>query len=363
MQVKSLKISSFRNIHSCALKLSESINVFYGKNGSGKTNLLEAIFILLLARSPRRATDSIMLKESAEFYRVEGEVHTNGKSDEIAVAYQIGGRKKITIGQISARASELFENFCAVSTSPDDAELLSGAPARRREFVNIYLSQASQKYIADLSDYQKALAQKNAFLKQQDNTGETPYDDLMVKYGTAVIMARRKFLNAVGRYAVANYEKISGGQRLGISYIPSVAIDGNTGDADVIEQNFRKKLTRFRERERILQTALVGPHRDDVEFLIRDLPARTHGSQGEIRTAAISLKLAVFDYLKEIRKVTPVLLLDEIFAELDAGRQEMLIKQFGRFGQIFLTTASSVPETLAAQARKFRIENGAVIPD
>ena len=209
MQVKSLDITSFRNIESCNLKFSDSINVFYGKNGSGKTNLLEAIFVLLLARSPRRAGDSVMVKEAADFYRVEGEVHTDGKSDEIAVAFESGGRKRITISQVPARASELFENFCAVSTSPEDSALLAGPPAGRREFVNIYLSQASPRYIADLTDYQKALAQKNAFLKQENNSGETPYDDLMVKYGTAVMLARRNFLNAVRSSAGRNDRPLS----------------------------------------------------------------------------------------------------------------------------------------------------------
>ncbi|UCD93857.1 MAG: hypothetical protein JSU69_08800, partial [Candidatus Zixiibacteriota bacterium] len=157
--------------------------------------------------------------------------------------------------------------------------------------------------------------------------------------------------------------KISGGQSLGLVYTPSVAVNDDAVDADAIAANFTGKLAGYRERERIMQTALVGPHRDDVEFSIRDFPAHSHGSQGEIRTAAISLKLAVFDYLKDIRKVAPILLLDEIFAELDRDRREMLIEQFGRFGQIFLTTASDVPETLTAKARKFRIENGTVTPE
>jgi DNA replication and repair protein RecF len=165
-------------------------------------------------------------------------------------------------------------------------------------------------------------------------------------------------LDEVGRDAAEHYNKISGGQKLTTVYKPSVRIDDGT-----IERNFAEKLVRYKERERLLQTCLVGPHRDEVEFFIRGFPARSHGSQGEIRTAAVSLKLAVFDYLKAIRRVTPILLLDEIFAELDADRVGMLVELFGRFGQIFLTTASEIPLALAGDARKFRIENGTVVQE
>jgi len=358
MLVNSLETATFRNIESCHIQFSDAVNIFYGKNGSGKTNLLEAIFVLLLARSPRSAADQIMIRDSADFFRVTGDVEIEGMSHQIAVACQKGGRKRITIDKISVRASELFEKCTAVSTAPDDVELLGGPPAKRREFINIYLSQASQRYIADLSDYNKVLAQKNAFLRQENNLGETPYDDLLIKYGSSIIIARKAFLDEIGRNAAEHYNGISGGQKLSTVYKPSVRIDDGA-----IEDNFAEKLARYKERERAIQTCLVGPHRDEVEFFIRDFPARSHGSQGEIRTAAISLKLAVFDYLKAIRKVTPILLLDEIFAELDAERVGMLVELFGRFGQIFLTTASEIPLALAGDARKFRIENGAVIQE
>lgn len=363
MLVKSIELNFFRNLGTTRIEFSDGVNVFYGKNGAGKTNLLEAVFVLMLARSPRGVTDSVMLAEGAEYYRLEGEIDLSGRMHELAVAYQSGGRKKITIDKISARASELFETCTAVSTAPEDIELLSGPPSNRREFVNIYLSQASKKYMTDLIDYQKVLAQKNAYLKQDNNAGETLYDDLLIKYGCYIMLARKAYLDAIAESAAKNYAVISRGQNLNLEYRPSVKIDNDDWSETAIQDHFAAKLRRYHERERAMQTAMVGPHRDDIDFSIRNLPARSHGSQGELRTSAVSLKLAVFDYLRKVRGVKPVLLLDEIFAELDPGRKEMLVELFGEFGQIFLTSASEIPETLLARARRFKIENGDVFPE
>ncbi|MEW5924729.1 MAG: DNA replication/repair protein RecF [Candidatus Zixiibacteriota bacterium] len=363
MLVKSIELDFFRNLGTTRIEFADGVNVFYGKNGAGKTNLLEAIFLLMLARSPRGVNDAVMLAEGAEYYRLEGVVEFSGHEHDIAVAYQAGGRKRITIDKIAVRAAELFETCAAVSTAPEDIELLSGGPSNRREFVNIYLSQASKKYMSDLIDYQKVLAQKNAYLKQVNNAADTPYDELLINFGSNIMMARKAYLDAIAVNAAKNYSLISRGQNLTMEYQPSVRIENDDWGEGSIREHFAAKLRRNRERERVMQTAMVGPHRDDIDFSIRNLPARSHGSQGELRTSAVSLKLAVFNYLKKVRGVNPVLLLDEIFAELDSGRKEMLVELFGEFGQIFLTSASEIPETLMSRARRFKIENGDVFPE
>jgi DNA replication and repair protein RecF len=304
-----------------------------------------------------------MLKENAEVYRLEGMVTASGRAYQLAVAYQNGGRKKITIDKSSIKAAEMYEHFTVVSAAPDDAEILAGAPSHRRDFLNIYLSQASLKYLYNLIDYQKALEQKRSFLKQNGNDGETPYDELLVRYGSQMMLERLGFIESLKEKTTRHYEKISGGQNFKMVYNPSVPIETSSASTEQIETAFCARLEKFRERERILQMSLVGPHRDELDFSINDYPARTHSSQGELRTAAISLKLAVFEYLKEHRRETPLLLLDEIFAELDSGRRDRLIESFGEFGQLFLTTAAEIPDSLACAARKFRMEKGIVIPE
>ncbi len=360
MLVQNLKAVGFRNFESADLSFDSGLNIFNGRNGSGKTNLLEAVFVLTLGRSQRGAADSVMLRENDDYYRLSGEIEIEGKVEEAAIAYQRGGRKKITIDKVGARASELFRHYTAVATSPEDIEILSGSPSHRRNFIDLYLSQASQKYLADLTDYQKALAQKNAFLKQDNNSGDTPYDDLLIDYGSKVMKHRLDFISSIMPTIAETYKSISGGHPITVQYNPSVSLADGIEDIDEIMTAFGNRLREVRERERIMQTAMTGPHRDDIDIAIRDLPARAYGSQGELRTAAISLKIAVYRYLKKVRRATPVLLMDEIFAELDDSRREMMIELFDEVGQVFITTASEIPDILLAKGRRFIIKRGAI---
>lgn len=357
MHLESIKISNFRNFLSSYLEFDNKINVFHGHNGSGKTNLLESIFVVLLGRSARGAGDSVVLKNDEDYYRLESTVIRNGSETKFAVAYQKNHRKKITKDKIDIKTSELFRENSAVFASPSDIEILAGAPSGRREFLNIYISQVSSQYLSDLSEYQRILAQKNAFLKQ-NSQGDCLFDELLVKTGSRIMHTRQEFIKVVSGSASMYYDKISGSHKFSAAYKPSVYLESNDFNQDEIKTAFQLKVQKYYERERIMQTALVGPHRDDIEFMIRDYPARTHGSQGELRTAAISLKLAVFDYIKEIRGHTPVLLLDEIFAELDNNRRDMLIESFDNFGQVFITTASAIPESLSQTAKSFLIKDG-----
>lgn len=361
MQINNIKLISFRNFETGSLEFSDSINVFSGKNGSGKTNLLEAIFVLLLGRSQRGAPDKLLLREGDEYYRLEGQLMSNNKHCLSAIAYQRGGRKRIQIEQVTAKTSELFERHSAVSSAPEDIAILSGPPSSRRDFINLYLSQASPRYIADLTDYQKALTQKNAFLKQENNSGETPYDDLLVEYGAQVMLARYNFLEKIKSTASSAYKKISKGMNFITTYNPSVALPESDVSLDNIKSSFSEKLKKYSIRERMVQVALVGPHRDEIDFTIGEFPARAYGSQGELRTATVALKMGVFEYLKSIRNDMPILLLDEIFAELDESRKELLVETFGQFGQVFLTSASGLPESLSDNSRRFEIEGGVVL--
>ncbi len=361
MLINSLKLISFRNFKTAQLEFPDGINVFSGENGSGKTNLLEAIFVLLLGRSQRGAPDKLLLREGDEYYRIEALLTADNKKYSAAIAYQIGGRKRIQIEKVTSKTSELFERHSVVSSAPEDIAILSGSPSYRRDFINLYLSQASPRYIADLTDYQKALTQKNAYFKQENNSADTPYDDLLAEYGASVMLARYNFLEAIKITAASAYKKISKGMDFITTYNPSVVLPDSEISLENIKRNFSDKLKRYAQRERIVQIALVGPHRDEIDFSIGEFPARAYGSQGELRTATVALKMGVFEYLKSIRNDMPILLLDEIFAELDESRKELLVETFGQFGQVFLTSASGLPESLSDNSKRFEIEGGKII--
>lgn len=358
MIIEHLHATNFRNFGELKTQFAEGINIFYGDNGSGKTNLLEAIFVFTLGRSQRGAADSVLVNEKERVYRLEGRIAENGREREVAVAYEKGGRKKVTIDSVTIRLAELYEHFSAVAAGPEDNAILSGSPSQRRQFLDIYLSQYSQKYLVDLSDYQKALAQKNASLKHGMDPG--PFDEVLIEIGSRIMKARLDFIVALQAEAVPYYQQVSGKESMALVYAPSVNLEAGTSEIDHIQRAYRDKLDRYSERERIMQVSMVGPHRDDIEIMIGDFPARTHGSQGQLRTGAIALKLAVYHILKEKRRRPPILLLDEIFAELDDKRTMSLVRAFDGFSQLFLTTAVRPPDALLEGARAYRIKAGTV---
>ncbi len=358
MLVKQLALTDFRNFSRLNIEFVDGANVLFGDNGSGKTNLLEAIFVLCLGRSQRHVPDGVLVRDGQEVYRLEGDVCGDGREFEVAVAYQRGGRKKITLDGVPSRLTELFETFCAVSAGPEDSEILSGGPSVRRGFLDLYLSQYSPSYLDNLKDYDRTLAQKNAALKS--GIDPAPFNQLLVRIGARIMKSRMEFIASMSQAAAVHHRTIAAGESLSLKYEPSVSVDPAGDNLAEFEAAFEKKLAAYAAREAGAEIALVGPHRDEILIMINGEPARTHGSQGQWRTAAVSLKLAVYELLMERRKTPPVLLLDEIFAELDPGRSVGLINSFKGFSQLFLTTASEPPEPLRSGGRRFKIAAGRI---
>lgn len=357
MNVRRFAATSFRNLNAVDMEFGDGVNIFYGRNGSGKTNLLEAIMVLLLGRSQRGAPDGILVQTNADHYRLVGSVVNDRQKHELAIAFQRGGRKRVTLDDMVIRTAELYDHFTAVAAGPEDTFLLGGPPAGRRQFMDLYLSQFSRSYLADLVDYQRCLSQKNAALKNQYDS--TPFDDVLAPLAARIIVARRTFLRRIAEDACKHHALVAGGEELSVVYKPSMELPDDETVA-AVEERYRETLLVNRDRERYLGVAVFGPHRDDIEVHIANLPARSHGSQGQLRTAAVSMKLAVYTLLRGKTSRPPVLLLDEIFAELDERRSLGLIEAFGEFDQLFLTTAARPPEALMDRATSFRIADGAL---
>jgi DNA replication and repair protein RecF len=362
MRLDSLMVTNFRNFATALIRPGHRVNIFYGDNGSGKTNLLEAIFTLCLGRSQRGARDVMLVHENdADYYRLEGKGEIEGRDVRLTCAYEKGGRKKITIDDNPARVSRLFELLAVISMAPDDVTLFSGSPSIRRRFLDIHLAQASPSYLADLTDYNKALAQKNSFLK--NNPGqECPFDPLLIDYGGKIMAARHRFVQAIQSQAPGYYDRIIGESKITdepafrCTYAPNVPF----AEREEIAVEFEKRLAANRRKEEALEIAVVGPHRDDIDFYIGRFPARGYGSQGEMRSAAAAVMMAAADFLEKRRGEKPILLLDEIFAELDRSRRDNLARLFDAFDQIFLTTAVEPPAALNERAVTFHIQNGTV---
>jgi len=358
MRVLSLKLSGFRNFTEISLSPDPEVNIFYGPNGSGKTNLLEAIFVLCLGRSQRGVGSTILIGDDSETFHLQGQVSVDECEHDVAVAFQRGGRRKLLLDGSSASASRLFETFCVVSSGPEDSTILSGSPSLRRNFIDIYLSQMSQRYLSCLTDYQRVLLQRNAALRDRMDPG--PFDDLLIETGSQIMVTRGQFLSSLAPVAAEQYETISRDGELSTAYRPSVSMTAGLDQVDTVKQNFAAQLTELHQREQLQMVTLCGPHRDDVDFMVDGRPTRTHTSRGELRSAAISLKQAVFVMLTEARQITPVLLLDEMFGELDESRRSGLMNSLSRGGQCFLTTAGEVPQGLESGSASFRIVDGQI---
>ncbi|UCG62507.1 MAG: DNA replication and repair protein RecF [Candidatus Zixiibacteriota bacterium] len=359
MYLESLSALNFRNLRSIDSKLVPGVNIFYGNNGSGKTNLLEAIFVLCLGRSHRSAAEAVLIHRGSEYYRLEGQVYIDDRSLALAVAYQRGMRKKVTVDKVQVKLSELYSRFAVVAAGPEDSNILSGAPSMRRSFLDVYLSQYSSSYLSQLMSYQKVLNQKNAALKRRMDA--TPFNELLVQSGAAIMQDRLDYLANLGKLATGYYQAVSGGGEFELEYRPSVKLPAGLSGYDDIAAVFANTLGEYEEREKVMEASLVGVHRDDVAFSINGLPARSHGSQGEWRTAAVALKLAVYHLIRERRSIRPVLLLDEIFAELDSDRSEALTAAFEDFEQLFISTAAELPRFLSAGSRRYKMVDGAIV--
>ncbi|MCK5125375.1 MAG: DNA replication and repair protein RecF [candidate division Zixibacteria bacterium] len=366
MRIDRIVLTNFRNFESGELTPAFGANIFFGDNGAGKTNLLEALFTLCLGRSQRGARDVMMVREgNGDFFRIEGIGHIGQPSSEqevkLACAYQKGGRKKITVDENPVRISRLYQLFRIVSMAPEDVSLFSGSPGTRRRFLDLHLSQGSPTYLADLTDYNKALAQKNSFLKNSPGM-ECPFDPLLIQLGSNIMKARHNYIEFLNNNAPDYYRKIAGEQSerslssFSASYKPNVDFE----TPDEIASCFEDKLNRYRPKESILEMAIVGPHRDDIEFTVSGFPIKGYGSMGEQRSAAVAVMMASADFLEEKQGEKPILLLDEVFAELDPSRRENLAALFESFEQIFLTTAVAPPAVLYDNARVYHIADGKI---
>jgi DNA replication and repair protein RecF len=369
MHIDLLKIENFRNIKTAQIQLAPRINLFVGNNGSGKTSLLEGVHVALTGRSQRRATNEVMLRRGADYLRVAAETTVGRVRVTSEYGFTPGRTRTLKINNNPVRAlGELLEEFAVVSFAPDDLQLVYGAPSARRNGFDFVLSTASSSYLEALTDYQRAVAQKNRLLKDLQKTGRAGlggpqlagFNAQLVSLGVEIMKARHAYLHATAGEMRELYAQLAdNGETVAAVYEPSVA----EGDEERWAEAFEAALIQNSEKERVLGMAMVGPHRDDWAFYLGGRAARQFASQGQARSLAIALKLAGFRYLEKLRGETPILLFDEIFGELDPGRGRRLLELVGGFAQALITTVQpSSLDGLADDAGKFQIAGGAVSP-
>ena len=323
MQIKSLKLKNFRNYELLKLDFDGSTNIFYGNNAQGKTNILEAVYLSGTTKSHRGAKDRDMIRFGCEESHIETIIEKNGISYQLDMHLKKNSPKGIAINKIPIRrASELFGIVNLVFFSPEDLNIIKNGPSERRRFIDLELSQLDKVYLNNLSNYNRIVNQRNHLLKEMGFAGQKNLADTLdiwemqlIQYGNKIIARRREFVEEINKIIASIHKKLTGGrEELRIIYEPSNG-----------ELTLEQALNRSRERDIRIKSTSVGPHRDDICFMIGDMDIRKYGSQGQQRTAALSLKLSEIELVKQVIHDTPILLLDDVLSELDKYRQNYLL--------------------------------------
>ncbi len=343
MYLLSLSLSNYRNFTYADVTFSPDLNLIYGRNAQGKTNLLEAVYLLCLARSFRTKKNEDLIHEDSRSFTVSGRlVVQDDLTREIVVHCSRDVGKEIAVdGKRLARHSELVGSFPVVVMAPEDYGITQGAPAERRRFLDVLISQLDVTYLASLQEYQRVLRQRNRLLQAQregkwvaDNA-LAPWNETLVKHGTAITLKRKRVVAELAELLKELYREHTGTKDLLDVRLVS-SIDAEPGvDAGA---RFLAALGRTRAQERALGRTVVGPHRDDLDLRINGRDLRRFGSRGEHKSALLCLKVAEFRLLRARKEVTPILLVDDYHSELDSQRERNVLEALVGVGQAFLTS-------------------------
>ena len=321
MIVKSLKLNQFRNYESLEVSFDGGTNLFYGNNAQGKTNILEAVYLCGTTKSHKGSKDREIIRFGEEEAHIRMELVRKGSSYEIDMHLKKNRPKGIAVNGVPIRkAAELLGIANFVFFSPEDLGIIKNGPAERRRFLDMELCQLNKLYLHELSNYNKVVIQRNKLLKECSFQNQFEdmldiWDMQMLRYGKTLIEAREKFVDELGMIIAEIHRKLTGGrEELVVRY-----------EKNVSSGEFEKKLSLTRARDLKMKMSMTGPHRDDLLFEVKGVDIRKYGSQGQQRTAALSLKLAEIELVKRAIKDTPVLLLDDVLSELDSSRQQYLL--------------------------------------
>ena len=358
MIIKSLELADFRNYESLHIDFSDGTNILYGDNAQGKTNILEAIYLSAITKSHKGSKD----RDIVNFNKEEAHIRTYLEKDGIEIRVDMHLRKNkskgIAIdGQKIKKAAELIGLLNVVFFSPEDLSIIKNGPAERRRFVDMELCQLDQFYLYNLNHYNKIVNQRNKLLKDMyfnPSLRDTLniWDSQLISFGSKIIERRKLFVEQLNEIIFDIHRKLSGGKEdLVIQYEPDVTIE-----------DYEKILNMNQERDVKLKQTTTGPHRDDFCFTVGNIDIRKFGSQGQQRTAALSLKLSEIELVKKITKENPVLLLDDVLSELDSNRQNYLLSTIGDIQTIITCTGLDEFVNNRFEIDKvFHIENGKII--
>ena len=358
MEITSLKLFNFRNFDALELDFSHNKNIIIGNNGVGKTNIVEAIFVLALTKSFRTNDDNILVKENNSLYKIEGNIKSSFINN-YKVVYQDGLKVvKINNNKVS-KFSDYISNINVIMFSINDLKLIKDTPSTRRKLVNLEISQLNNNYIKYLNYYNKILKQRNSYLKTLYN-GKLNYnylsiiDQQLIDYGLKIYNIRKNFINKINMLLPNIYTKLGGNSDLNIFY-KSDYEEMNLEDLlEVYKNNISKDIN--------FGSTQIGIHRDDFIFSINNQEIKNFASEGQQKNAVISFKLAELELFNEINKEYPILILDDLFSELDMRKVEKILNYISEDVQTFITTTDlkKVKKSYLKNSKVFKLDNSGI---
>jgi len=376
--LKSISLKDYRNYDSLELEFSDNLNIFYGKNGQGKTNVIEALFLCAVGRSFRTSKDSECIKTDKEEYSISLDIKEN-IAENIKISYNKKKQKSIKVdGLYLRKIGQLMGSLLAVIFSPEDMMLITEGPSARRRFMDMAISQLHSSYFFDLQQYNKAILQKNSLLrdiKRKSMSVDTLsiWNDTISDFGSKIIIERAKFANKLSLYAEQKHLMITENkEKLNVEYdmilnekIKDYLSDDKLSTNELynrVREQFDIMLNNFTAREIEREMSLVGPHRDDLIFNLNGDDLKKFGSQGQKRTAVLACKMAEIEIMKNDTGRNPILLLDDVLSEIDIDRQNMLLNSISDI-QTFITCVdiNSLKNIKNDRINTFLVHNGTVI--
>lgn len=359
MIINDIYLKNFRNYDELKIKFHKNINIIYGKNGQGKSNLLESIFVLGLTKSHRSSIDSFLIKDEKEFSKILVNIQTTNFNKKLEIILTKDEKKMIIDNNEVKKISEYISTLNVIIFYPEDLEIVKGGPSIRRKLLNTELSNLEINYYKVLSEYNKILKMKNEYLR--NNNIDMNYLEIINKYfinkALLIYQMRKKFISKLNEYVEKIYFDIMNTKGFRIEY------EIKDFDNEINIENIRKVLEKNRKLEIITKKVLFGPHRDDLKFYINGKNLNSYGSQGQQRAAVLTFKLSLIELYKKIKNKTPILLLDDVFSELDKNKKNNLLKYIKNDIQTIITTTEldNINEEILNIAKLIEIENGAVV--
>jgi len=366
MYIEKLALTNYRNYEELFVEFENKVNVILGENAQGKTNVMESIYVLAMAKSHRTSNDKELILWDQEYAKIEGRVQKQHSSLPLQLVISKKGKKAKSNHIEQQRLSQYVGNMNVVMFAPEDLNIVKGSPQVRRRFIDMEIGQVSSIYLHDMSQYQKILQQRNHYLKmmqikkQTDVTMLEVLTEQFMAIAVKVVKKRFEFLRLLENWAKPIHQGISRGlETLEIIYKPSVEVlEGQ--DLSKMIASFEEKFVKVKSREIERGTTLFGPHRDDLLFFVNGRDVQTFGSQGQQRTTALSVKLAEIELIYNEIGEYPILLLDDVLSELDDYRQSHLLNTIQGKVQTFVTTTSieGIDHQTLKEASTFIVESG-----